>query len=370
VIRARDRELERELRELRAPAEAEAEERSWPVVREAYERRTPIRPSRHQRQLALAVAGGLAVIAVGLSPAGAEVGELVSDVVGVSDEQAKPELRSLPAAGELLVESEAGTWIVRDDGSKRLLGDFAEAAWSPNGLYVVVADGASLVAVEPQGEVRWSITTAGPPSDLTWEGADLNTRIAYRAAGDLYVVAGDGTGEHLVASDVGPGAPQWIALPGVTKVDPEGGGPFPYLLAYPGSDGRVHAVDPDSGAPMSVRLRAVDRQRLHGQKVPSPILGSGRVARATNAPTRSSVIVSEDGRRRVVFSGPGSITHPVWSPDGRWLLFGWREADQWVFVQPDRPRRVIAIDDVSEQFAGGDGAAGFPRPGDWILPSR
>ena len=45
-------------------------------------------------------------LAIGLSPAGARVGELVremGDVVGIGEQDAKPALRSLPAAGELLV---------------------------------------------------------------------------------------------------------------------------------------------------------------------------------------------------------------------------------------------------------------------------
>ena len=51
--------------------------------------------------LALALGGGLAALAIVLSPAGAKVGDLVSDVVGIGEEDAKPALRSPPAAGEL-----------------------------------------------------------------------------------------------------------------------------------------------------------------------------------------------------------------------------------------------------------------------------
>ena len=80
-----------------------------------------------------------------------------------SCDDAKPALRSLPAAGELLVESEQGPWIVREDGSKRLLGDYEEASWSqPRGLYVAATDGRTLLAVEPDGTVRWTITAPAP----------------------------------------------------------------------------------------------------------------------------------------------------------------------------------------------------------------
>ena len=55
-------------------------------------------------------------------------------------------MRALPAAGELLVESAQGPWIVHDDGSKRLLGDSDAATWSPHGLFVAATGGRELVA--------------------------------------------------------------------------------------------------------------------------------------------------------------------------------------------------------------------------------
>ncbi len=63
----------------------------------------PGRPDPRSRRLILAVAAGAVALAIGLSPAGAKVGDLVSDVVGIGEPDAKPALRSLPAPGELLV---------------------------------------------------------------------------------------------------------------------------------------------------------------------------------------------------------------------------------------------------------------------------
>lgn len=371
MIGDRDRELAERLRELRAPDEASAEERSWPIVREAYSQRTRVQPSRPRRRLALAVAGGLLVIAVGLSPAGAKVGDLVSDVVGISGEDAKPELRSLPAAGELLVESDAGVWIVRDDGSKRLLGVYEEAAWSPRGRYVAVADGSELLALDPTGEVQWAIPTAGAPRDIAWEGTELDTRIAYRAGGDLFVVGGNGSENRLIARDIGPGAPLWIETAGPTKVDPAGSSGFPYLLAFIDRSGEARVVQPDAGAPIEFDLGPADLSALRGEVALDPVAGNRRVARVERDEGRSTLLVGEGGRERVVFSGQGRITDPVWSPDGRWLLFGWRDADQWVFIQPDRPRDVTAIQRISRQFDPPEGgAADFPRVGGWVLPQR
>src|SRR5688500_16584515 len=180
-----DRDLGRALRDISAPGESDAEARSWEVVRAAYAEREPLR--------APAVAGGLALVAIALSPAGAEVRDAIRDALGIGIEDASPTLRSLPAGGELLVESAQGPWIVREDGSKRLLGDWEEASWSPHGVYVAVAEGRELAAVDTSGEVRWTFPAPGVVDDPLWAGDAADTRIAYRSGADLRVIAGDGS---------------------------------------------------------------------------------------------------------------------------------------------------------------------------------
>ncbi|MGH2986590.1 MAG: hypothetical protein ACRDLO_07885 [Solirubrobacterales bacterium] len=365
-----DRELGRALRELEVPGEAEAEERSLEVVRAAYAERTPLAPAPRARRLVLAAAAGVAVLAIGLSPAGAKVGDLVSEMgeaMGIGEQDARPALRSLPAAGELLVESAQGPWIVREDGSKRLLGDYGDATWSPRGLFVAAADGRELIAVEPGGEVRWTITAPGPVSDPRWGGIGFDTRIAYRSGSDLRVVAGDGTGDRLVARDVAPVAPAWLGAPPESKLDPARRA---HLLAYLDRSGRVEVVDADDGA--AIGDRAAHRTRLEalrGDLALSPTAPLG--AELERRRGRSTLSVAGQGKRRVLFSARGLLTGPTWSPDGRWLLVGWPEADQWLFIRADRPQRVIAFDRISEQFDPGDnGAAGFPEVAGWILPQR
>ena len=365
-----DHELGRALRELEIPGEAEAEERSRKVVRASYAERPALRPARRTRGVALAVAGGVAALAIGLSPAGAKVGDLVSEMgeaVGIGEQDARPALRSLPAAGELLVESGQGPWIVREDGSKRLLGDYGEATWSPRGLFVATADGRELIAVEPGGEVRWTITAPGPVSDPRWGGAGFDTRIAYRSGSDLRVVAGDGTGDRSVARDVAPVAPVWLVPPPESKLDPARRA---HALAYLDRRGKVEVVDADTGMPIGDRAPYRTRvQDLRSDRVLSPTAPTA--AKLERRRGRSTLSVAGDGRRRVLFSARGVLTGPTWSPDGRWLLVGWPEADQWLFIRADRPQRVIAFDRISEQFDPGDiGGAGFPRVAGWILPQR
>jgi WD40-like Beta Propeller Repeat len=369
-----DRDLGERLRELQVPDEAGAEERSWALVRAAYEDRDPIPAAPVRRRLALALAGCAALLAIGLSPAGAKVGDLVGDVIGIGEEDAKPALRSLPAAGELLVESEQGPWIVREDGSKRLLGDYEQATWSPHGLYVAVADGHQLAAVDTEGNVHWTYPAPGVVRDPRWAGDAADTRIAYQSGDDLRVIAGDGdpASDHLIARNVASGAFAWRPI-GYSKLGPPAANGF--VLIYVDGAGKLQSVNVDT----SVRVpnRRTDRLRL-----PVPVVGGGedralspdgsRVARLTHVGARDRLIVTaRGGGGSVLFSARGRLTGPTWSPDGRWLLVGWPEADQWVFIQTARPGRVVAFDRISVQFdPGGDGDGRFPAVAGWVLPER
>jgi WD40-like Beta Propeller Repeat len=361
----RENELERRLREAPIPDESGAEQRAWDVIRAAYAERTHTTQAHPARRLALAAAAGVAALAIGLSPAGAKVGDLVEDVIG--EEDAKPALRSLPAAGELLVESESGPWIVRADGSKRLLGDYEQATWSPRGLFVAASAGRELIALEPDGDVRWTITAPGPVSDPAWSPSGF--RIAYRSGDDAHVVAGDGTGDHLVARNVAPVAPVWL-LSRKAKLAADPTGPGTHVLAYVDSSKTPRAVDVDSGA--GVRLGPSQLDRLAALEAGIALFpDGGRSARVARRGDRSALILEQDGKSRPIFSGPGRLTDPTWSPDGRWLLVGWPPADQWLFIRSDDPRRVIAVDDISSQFdPGGMGEGGFPRVSGWLLPQR
>ena len=308
---------------LDVPIPEGAEERAWNVVGAAFEERVPS-PRERKVWRPVVVLAAVAVVAGAVaSPPGQAVLDSIREAVGI--ERAQPALFSLPAPGRLLVESADGVWVVQADGSKRRLGGWREASWSPFGRFVVVARANELAALEPDGDVRWSL--ARPRVRFPrWAGDRIDTRIAYVSGKSLRVVAGDGTGDRLLRRNVASVAPAW--LPG------EG-----FRLAYTDRAGRTVVVDADTG-------------RVLPPAAPPATAGTIQKRGAS-----SEVVV--DGR--VVFRGTGEFRDVARSPDGRWLLVTWPTADQWVFVRTAGQRKIEAVSGITRQFGGGS----FPRIAGW-----
>jgi len=212
-----------------------AEERAWEVVRRAFAEREAVpRPRRYVRP-ALALAVALAVVAGALTgPGRAVLGDIRQSV---GEKNAAPALFSLPAPGRLIVYSTDGPWIVDRDGSKRLLDRYDELTWSPHGKYVAATRRQELFAIEPNGDVHWSLARTGRISLPTWGGTRNDTRIAYLGAGpNLRVVGGDGKGDRLLAQNVARATPAWLPAAGR------------HLLAFADRRGGIHLVDVDAPA--------------------------------------------------------------------------------------------------------------------------
>jgi hypothetical protein len=316
-----------------APGEHEAGERAWAIVRAAYAGREPVTwPRRHARPLLAAAVVG-AVVAAALSPPGRSVVHSLRKAVGVKE--AEPALFSLPTRGQLLVTSRDGLWLVRADGSKRKLGRYRDATFSPHGLFVAATRANQLVAVDPKGDVRWTLARPAPRFPA-WAGTRTDTRIAYISGRRLRIVAGDGTGDHAVG--------QAALVPPVWRPGPR------RVLAY--SDGRSAIVyDADSGSV----LRRIE-------PAPTKLAWSrdGRLLRRDEPRVRMRNGQSEalaDGQ--VVFRGTGVFGQAQWSPDRRWLLVTWPTADQWVFVRTQGRRRIVGVSRISAQFSGSSRVAGW-----------
>jgi len=397
--------LQERLREAFVPEAREAEERGWRVVHAAFEGRHPVHVRPRVNRLAFAFALALLVAGVALSPAGAKVVDLVRDAVEPGSENARPALTSLPAPGRLLVTSHEGPWIVDQDGSQRLLGAYEEAAWSPSGLFVAVARGRRLTAVDPVGTVRWSLAARRPVNELAWSPSGI--RVAYVSGRSLRVAAGDGTDDRQLLDRVASIAPAWRPLseplpPGQVAI-----GPRTNVLAYADRASRVTVRDVDAGrvlwrshryaAPIRELQWSTDRSRLlvrtgsfvdfldsRGDtlsRVRWPTLGASMspdskrtafVRLAKNG--RSDVLIAGrygEGPARHVFTRRGRITDPSWSPDGRWLLVSRPGADQWLFIRPSRPVRVETVANISRQFApGATGRLAFPEISGWCRCER
>jgi hypothetical protein len=388
-----DRELRILLTEAPVPDERDAELRAWNVVRAAFEEREPESPSRRLPLRPLVVlAAAAALVAAALSPAGRDALDSIRDRVS-GDDEPPVALTRLPAAGPLLVVSESGPWVVRTDGSKRLLGDYDDASWSPRGRFVVATGGQRLTAVEPDGDPRWQLTRPETLADARWSPFP-GFRIAYRAEDSLRIVDGNGTDDSLLARGVASVAPAW-------RTRPEG----EYVLAFADRRGVVRVADVEALRELwqvTVRgridgltwsgdgrqLLVVTRRSLSVYAEPGRLVrsialpsgthttaaafrpGTGEIAYAVMSEagevSRVLLATSPRGGSRPVFNGRGPLTDLVWSPNGRWLLIGWPDADQWVFLRQPGVRRIVSVESVRREFdPGGTGAGSFPRVTGW-----
>jgi hypothetical protein len=355
------------------------EDKAWEVVKRAFDERTPA-PRRHasNRLLLAGFATAVSVVVVAaLSPPGRAVFHSVREAVGI--EHAQPALFSLPAPGRLLVVSSdnGGVWLVKSNGFLRKLGPYSDAEWSPHGLYVIATEGNELVAFDLDGGVRWKLARHDPAAPR-WEGTMTDTRIAYLAASGLRVVAGDGTGDHLLDAYAGEVAPAWdparlhtlAYYSGGAIVLRRAGGSLvwrapikvlPAALEW-SSDGQYLAVR------STKQIVVIDRRgRVHrtismlGAELRQATFkpGTHEVAVVVRAAGRSEVrIVDVDhpGHARLLFAGPGTFGDVEWSPAGDWLLVNWPDANQWVFI---KGKQVRAVGNIREQFARADGLRPF-----------
>ena len=394
-----DGDIRRALQRIQAPDELDAQRRAWSLTRAAFERREPLSWQRRNRGPLLAAAAAAALLVAVISPPGRALVGSVRDAVTDEKVATSPALTSLPARGSLLVNSKTGPWVVRFDGSKRRLGPWWEASWSPNAEFVAVTRQREVAALDLDGSVRWSIGRTGTVRGARWssEVNPRDTRIAYLNARALRVVGGNGAGDKELRRRVGTAAPAWR--------------PETFELAFSTVDGRVELVDSESArtrwrtVPGEVPTKLVwseDGERLlalgerslrvldaNGRKLWSiglPVGASDVVfvrkshrfvmARYSPATGQSDLILlqaeTDPGEARFLHSAPGDFGSLAMSPNGNWLLVGWVNADQWLFLRLTAAR-VQAVSNISQQFgvetAGKPIAKAFPTSVSWCCPA-
>lgn len=370
-----------------APGEPEAGERTWDVVRTAYEERIRVPPKRDWRPIAIAAVAAVIVAAAVTPPGHAVFGSLRDAVRG--EQNAAPALFSLPTArSRLLVNSAEGAWVVQSDGSKRLLDGYRDASWSPHGLYLTAIHGHELRALEPDGDVHWSVGRAGLASPRWSSEGTGDERVAYLARATLRVIGGDGRGDRALARRIGRVAPAWR--------------PRTHVLAYVDGTGRVVVRNADTGAVQWASVAQQHPSQLEWSRDgryllargPSSITvfnysgkqrltplgpGAAPVVDAAFLPSshalafvqrtagRSSVwfypqLRPDATAARRVFTGAGDFDRIAWSPDARWLLLSWRSADQWLFIRSAAVRKVIPVSGIEEAFGPQAVLAGWCCP--------
>jgi hypothetical protein len=368
-----DRELRRALMRIHPPDEIAAERRAWTLVRAGFDQRDATPRERNLTRPLIAVALGLALLAAIVNP---PVLNAIRDAIGRKSTEKtvvfKQALFSLPAPGRLLVNTARGPWIIRPGGGRRLLGRYRGASWSPRGLFVAALGTHELVALQPNGVVRWSLARSGVLSSPRWSPeVEGSTRIAYLRGTTVRVVAGDGTGDRLL-DEAATTAPAW--KPGTS-----------FAVAYVGPAGRIRVVDTTSHKLLwtsfllppivqlawssdGTRLLALSQRslvvfgesggRIGRTQLPADAVaaafepGTHRVALLLRYPQQSAVQIRDADApatsARPVFSAAGRFATLAWSPNGRWILAGWKSADAFMFVTPGGRQRIVA--DIARQL--------------------
>lgn len=378
MIRDELAELERALREAEPPDAGPARERARRVVLAAHarprarERLAALARPRARRAAPLVWAAAVVVLATAFltqrdsGPAQA-VERIVREIVQVP---AAPEPTptpvtglALPGSGRLLVSGSDGLFVVAREGRRERLGAFAEAAWSPHGLYVAATAGRTLSVLDPDTRAtRWTLRPGGTVSVPRW--SPDGRHLAYRAGGALRIVWGNGRRDVLAGREMAPVAPAWRP----------GGLP---TVAWAANDGTVRVENADtakvvwsrSGGPVRRLAWSPDGRRLliagrrHGAIHDFSTRARTRVALADGeqllaaawAPSGTRLALAVfDGERtevraagRFLLSAPGRLDALEWSPDGRRLLAA--GSGQWLLARASGRPPVAAVS-VGERF--------------------
>ena len=181
-------------------------------------------------------------------------------------------------------------------------------------------------------------------------------------------------------------------------------------LAFSTIDGRIELVDVDTtntiwrtdpGDPPTDLVWSGDGQRLlalgerslrvfdaNGNKlwaIGMPTGPSGVVfvrkshrfilIRYSPATQRSDLVLFQaettPGEPRFLYSAPGDFGTLAISQNGEWLLVGWINANQWLFLRLTSAK-VMAVSNISEQFGAPPNAASekaFPSSVSWCCPA-
>jgi dipeptidyl aminopeptidase/acylaminoacyl peptidase len=237
---------------------------------------------------------------------------------------------ALPAE---LTYTAGGIWIVRRDGSRRLLANhpagLSGLAWSPDGSKLLAfRAGAvpSLVLVDPDGRVSAPVAKGASTGAWSPDGSRIAFVRAERGVRSLFVATLDGVGARRVATPVRDGYGLEFSW------SPDGG-----RLVYSAPSG-LHIVRADGrGVPRPILARAAGMPARPGVRGLNPRWSPDGTKIAVSRAGHPYVMNVDGTSLRAIAPHAG---HATWSPDGRHLaLLGGTRATGtapiiWV-VRPD-----------------------------------
>jgi hypothetical protein len=257
---------------------------------------------------------------------------------------------------------------------------------------VAAVRGRTLAALDLRGRVRWSVQRPFALGQPVWAPDGLT--IAYRSGDGLRAVAADGTEDRFLAGPMGAAAPAWLDERTLVWADRQGrvrtvdvitrregwrsrAGTAPRTIVV--ASNRVLAVS-DGAVRVLLRrdgrlalLRAAPRAETfvgaaaHGKRL--ALVRYDARHGLSHIELASATTAGADGRETP--SLPGRVGAPTFSPDGRWLLLGWRVADEWLFLSTPTAGRVAAVGSVGKRLAPiSPGRWAFPRVIGWAPASN
>ena len=100
------------------------------------------------------------------------------------------------------------------------------------------------------------------------------------------------------------------------------------------------------------------------------------VIRYSPATQRTDLVLfqaeTSPGEPRFLYSAPGDFGTLAISQNGDWLLVGWINANQWLFLRLTSSAKVESVSNIVEQFGGSSEApldTAFPKSVSWCCPA-